>query len=130
LDGYPIYMIRADGLDVTGFVESIIHSYLGEARQVELTGSGVVIDAPVDGLDLRRVVNSAGVVGVRVRLVVRVQQGYGGSPLVGDTYTSIAFALPDGTAEAILHASQQQFSKVSGDELVVVMDSVFSSISV
>jgi len=128
LDAYPIYMIRAEPRSVTGFVESLIRSYVGEEHRVQLTSSGVDVDATVDGLELRRTVNPAGVVGRRVRLVVRVQQGYGGSPLVGDTYTSIVFALPDGSAEAILHKSQQ-FSKIAASELVAVMDSVFWSIS-
>ncbi|TML14259.1 MAG: hypothetical protein E6G39_08670 [Actinobacteria bacterium] len=107
-DAYPV-SVGATGVapDVTGYVEALIRIYMGQTRHVVLSEAGVTIDTPLDGLDLRRVTNAAGVVALRVRFVLRVQSEFGGAPAIGDTMTYIAFAQRDGTVRASAASVQQ-----------------------
>jgi hypothetical protein len=128
LDGFAIAIAEmSPPTDLAGAAASYIKSYVGEDVQVTFEQGIVRIDPPLDGVVVNALTNGAGLVALQLRVVVRVQHEFGGSPAAGTTTAPILVALPQGTIAAISH-KPMQYSKQSLDDLVPVMMAVFASL--
>lgn len=130
---YPVYVAVFDYgynrhyADAAAFAQDLILAYVGQSVRVVVDDEQATIIPPIDGVQLRRMTNAYGMVGIELSLVVQVQQQYGGSPSIGTHYTTILITV---APDEVVEINHQPFesSEFTRDELVTVMESIFETL--
>ena len=133
-DAYPVaigvYDYGRHIADAASLAQSLILGYVGHEVHVVVDEHEARIVPPVDGVQLQRVANSFGVVGLRLDVLVQVPQQYGGSPAVGTHDTEILVTIAEGAVARISHKPPQyvQVTQYTRDELVSTMEAIFATL--